>query len=201
MSEIERIQERLQRFADERAWGEYHTPKNLAMALAGEAGELLAEFQWLTPDESFDVMGDDVSGAAVRGELADVAIYMLRLADVLGVDLAAVVDAKMDVNEQRFPQSVGSHALRDDQILDLWVRIWDSATDETDSRGWRKHTAGIKWLLEKYGVDVRVGAGPHGAVRQDALRRLESLGAIERIGGGQQAQTRSLWVAPVTTKA
>ena len=103
MSDIEDLQERLRAFADARDWGRYHTPKNLAMALAGEAGELLAEFQWLTPEESLEVMQDEVSAAAVRDELADVAIYLLRLADVLGVDLAAAAADKIEVNEGRFP--------------------------------------------------------------------------------------------------
>lgn len=80
MSDIEDLQERLRAFADARDWGRYHTPKNLAMALAGETGELLAEFQWLTPEESLEVMQDDVSAEAVRDELADVATYLLRLA-------------------------------------------------------------------------------------------------------------------------
>lgn len=103
MSDIEDLQERLRAFADARDWGRYHTPKNLAMALAGEAGELLAEFQWLTPEESLEVMQDEVSAAAVRDELADVAIYLLRLADVLSVDLAAAAADKIEVNEGRFP--------------------------------------------------------------------------------------------------
>ncbi len=96
--DIERLQERLRAFSAERDWDQYHTPKNLAMALAGEAGELLAEFQWLTPEEAQSVMEDAGKAAAVRDELADVAIYLLRLADVLGVDLAAAADAKIDRN-------------------------------------------------------------------------------------------------------
>src|SRR3954467_12036925 len=80
-------------FADDRDWQRFHTPKNLAMALAGEVGELLAELQWLTPEESAAVMADAEHGARVRAELGDVMIYLTRLADVLGIDL---VDAALD---------------------------------------------------------------------------------------------------------
>jgi len=93
---------RLRAFAAERDWEQYHTPKNLAMALAGEVGELVELFQWLTPEQSAEVMvgerADDV-----RDELADVAIYLVRLADILGVDLVEVAHAKTRRNEDRFP--------------------------------------------------------------------------------------------------
>jgi NTP pyrophosphatase (non-canonical NTP hydrolase) len=93
----------LRGFADARGWERYHTPKNLAMALAGEAGELLACFQWLTPEESAHVMHDPGAAADVESELADVLQYLIRLADVLGIDLAEAVRAKMKTNETRFP--------------------------------------------------------------------------------------------------
>ena len=97
----------LRDFARARDWEQYHTPKNLAMALAGEAGELVACFQWLTPEESAQVMHDPGAAAEVESELADVLQYLIRLADVLGVDLPAAVRAKMKVNETRFPASKG----------------------------------------------------------------------------------------------
>ena len=84
---------RTRAFAEDRDWQRFHTPKNLAMALAGEVGELLAELQWLTPEESAAVMADAEHGARVRAEMGDVMIYLTRLADVLGVDL---VDAALD---------------------------------------------------------------------------------------------------------
>lgn len=101
--QIEHLQQRLRVFAADRDWERFHTPKNLAMALAAEAGELLEIFQWLTPEEAAAVGGNDERAAAARNELADVAIYLLRLADVLGVDLTAAVEAKVDRNEQRYP--------------------------------------------------------------------------------------------------
>lgn len=90
-------------FALARDWERYHTPKNLAMALAGEVGELVACFQWLTPEESARVMHDAGAATAIESELADVLQYLIRLADVLGVDLAEAVRAKMRLNETRFP--------------------------------------------------------------------------------------------------
>jgi NTP pyrophosphatase (non-canonical NTP hydrolase) len=93
----------LRAFARARDWERYHTPKNLAMALAGETGELLACFQWLTPGESTRVMQDPRAAAAVESELADVLQYLIRLADVLGIDLAEAVRKKVQLNESRFP--------------------------------------------------------------------------------------------------
>ncbi len=103
MDSIDALREQVRDFARRRHWEPFHTPKNLAMALAGEAGELLAEFQWLTPVESQNVMSDPDAGAAVRGELADVFLYLVQLADVLGVDLLAAAREKSLVNESRFP--------------------------------------------------------------------------------------------------
>jgi len=93
----------LRSFAQARDWEQYHTPKNLAMALAGEVGELVACFQWLTPEESAHLMEDPGTAAAVESELADVLQYLIRLADVLGVDLAEAVRNKARINETRFP--------------------------------------------------------------------------------------------------
>jgi len=105
VSDIGRLQATLRDFAAERDWEKFHTPKNLAMALAGEVGELLAEFQWLTPDQAAAAMGDAAKADAIRGELADVMIYLVRLADVLEVDLVGAAYAKIDRNQERFPIS------------------------------------------------------------------------------------------------
>ena len=92
-------------FIRARDWEKYHTPKNLAMALAGEAGELLACLQWLTPDESGQVMRNPGQAGDIESELTDILWYLIRLADVLGIDLATAVRNKMQVNENRFPPS------------------------------------------------------------------------------------------------
>ena len=96
------LTQRLRRFADERDWHGLHTPKNLAMALAAEVGELVELFQWLTGPESVEVMEGE-RAADVEDELADVFIYLLRLADVLDVDLTEVAWRKIVINEGRFP--------------------------------------------------------------------------------------------------
>ena len=95
-------QERLRLFSEERDWGQFHSPKNLAMALAVEASELLEIFQWLTTEESMQVM-DSSEAEHVREEIADVMIYQLRLADVLGVDVEAAVMSKIAANARRHP--------------------------------------------------------------------------------------------------
>jgi dCTP diphosphatase len=102
---ISALQAVLRNFAAVREWEQFHTPKNLTMALAGEIGELLEIFQWLTPEASTEIM-DSARADDVRDELADVFIYLARLADVLEVDLAAVAAAKMDRNVGRFPEGV-----------------------------------------------------------------------------------------------
>lgn len=93
---------RLREFTRERDWEQFHTPKNLVMALVGEAGELAAEFQWLTAEQSEKVMDDPVAGNRVQAELGDVMIYLTRLADVLGVDLTDLAHTKLDESERRY---------------------------------------------------------------------------------------------------
>jgi dCTP diphosphatase len=100
---IDGMQGKLRDFASERDWERFHTPKNLVMALAGEVGELTAVFQWLTPDESAHVMTDPSRAEGVRDEIADVLAYLLRLADVLGVNLEAALAAKMIKNAGKYP--------------------------------------------------------------------------------------------------
>jgi len=97
------LTERVRAFAEEREWQPYHTPKNLAMALAGEVGELLAELQWLTPEQSATVMDDPEAGAGIRAEIGDVMIYLTRLADVLGIDLVEAALSKLEDSARRYP--------------------------------------------------------------------------------------------------
>jgi dCTP diphosphatase len=102
MSEIEELKKEIRAFADARNWEQFHTPKNLSMAVAGEAGELVAEFQWLTADQSMRSNMSTEKLIDVELEIADVAIYLIRLADVLGVDISEVVRKKLAINESRF---------------------------------------------------------------------------------------------------
>lgn len=102
MNEFEGLKAEIRSFAVARDWEKFHTPKNLAMAIAGEAGELVAEFQWLTADESRLNSLTAAHLEAIALEVADVQIYLLRLADVLGIDIPEVVRRKIQINENRF---------------------------------------------------------------------------------------------------
>src|SRR5437016_1390306 len=95
--------ESVRQFVRERDWEQFHSPKNLILALVGEVGELSEIFQWLTPEEEDRVMEDESTAAAVRAEIADVLIYLLRLGDVLGVDVLEAGAAKLELNRERYP--------------------------------------------------------------------------------------------------
>ena len=95
------LTQRLRAFALERDWDRFHSPKNLAMALTGEAGELAAEFQWLTEAESQSL--DPECMARVQQEAADVLLYLVRLADKLQFDLVDAAHRKIDLNAERYP--------------------------------------------------------------------------------------------------
>ena len=101
-AEIETLITEVRNFAKARAWEKFHTPKNLAMAIAGEAGELAAEFQWLTADESKREVLSEEQLRAIRLEMADVQIYLYRLADVLKINISDAVWEKMEINKRRF---------------------------------------------------------------------------------------------------
>lgn len=92
---------KLKKFAEEREWGIYHSPKNLAMALAAEAGELLEHFQWLTEEQSRGLAPD--KRQAVAEEIADVLIYLVRLADELNIDPVDAAMKKIDLNARKYP--------------------------------------------------------------------------------------------------
>ena len=101
-SEFDALKEEIRAFAQARDWEQFHTPKNLAMAITGEAGELAAEFQWLTAQQSVLEALSDEQLEAISLEIADVQIYLLRLADVLRVDVPTAVRKKLEINESRF---------------------------------------------------------------------------------------------------
>jgi NTP pyrophosphatase (non-canonical NTP hydrolase) len=100
---ISGLQRQLRNFVAERDWDQFQTPKNLVMALVGEVGELTEIFQWLTADESCDVLSDPGQAGRVREEIADIFAYLLRLADVLEVDLEAALTEKMIQNAAKYP--------------------------------------------------------------------------------------------------
>jgi NTP pyrophosphatase (non-canonical NTP hydrolase) len=104
MSELLALRDDLRKFAAERDWDQFHSPKNLASALAVEAAELLEPFQWLTQEQSRNLNKKQL--AAVQDELADVQIYLIRLADKLDVDLLQAVREKIARNADKYPAEV-----------------------------------------------------------------------------------------------
>jgi dCTP diphosphatase len=97
------LRQRVAGFVSARAWEQFHTPKNLSVAIAIEAAELMEHFQWLTVEQAEDAVQDEAKRAAVADELADVLIYGISLANALDVDVSTVVLAKLGRNEERFP--------------------------------------------------------------------------------------------------
>ena len=101
MQSLEQIKIRLREFAAERDWDQFHSPKNLAMALIVEAAELVEHFQWLTEEQSQTLSPDKL--AEVGQEIADIQIYLIRIADKLGVDMEKAVNARIELNEKKLP--------------------------------------------------------------------------------------------------
>jgi dCTP diphosphatase len=97
------LKTRVLAFARERDWEQFHSPKNLSMALAAEAGELMEHFLWATPEQSLAVANDMAKRGKIADELADVVIYSLEFANITGLDLAAAIEAKMTANAKKYP--------------------------------------------------------------------------------------------------
>lgn len=104
-NDLELLRDRLREFADARNWGRSHSPRNLALALAGEVGELSAELQWIPDEQIRSYLLDPAAKARVADEVADVLIYLIQFADVCGIDPIVASKAKIDRNELRFPTS------------------------------------------------------------------------------------------------
>jgi len=101
MEDLEALKHRIREFAQARDWDQFHSPKNLSMALAAEAGELLEKFQWLTEGESSNLSSERKE--EIRDEMADVLVYLVRLADKLDIDLLDAAGKKIIKNEQKYP--------------------------------------------------------------------------------------------------
>jgi len=98
---LQALEDEVLKFAVDRDWIQFHSPKNLTMALAGEVGELIEHFQWLTSEQSESLSGDKL--AEVKAEMADVYIYLIRLSQQLDVDLLTAAFEKIEVNKQKYP--------------------------------------------------------------------------------------------------
>jgi len=97
------LKNELREFADDRDWNQFHTPKNLSMALAGEVGELVEIFQWLKEEDSKleNISVENLS--RTKEEIADIFLYLIRIADKLDIDLVKVAQEKIDINSQKYP--------------------------------------------------------------------------------------------------
>ncbi len=98
---LQHLRESLAAFALARDWDQFHNPKNLAMALAGEAGELIEHFQWLTPEQAANLPPETRDAVAL--ECADVLLFLLRLSDKLNIDLIAAAEKKLALNALKYP--------------------------------------------------------------------------------------------------
>ena len=101
MTDLESLRNQLRTFAAERDWDQFHSPKNLAAALAVEAAELLENFQWLTEAQSQQLPPEVLN--EVRAEVADVLLYLIRISDKLGIELVAAANAKILLNAEKYP--------------------------------------------------------------------------------------------------
>lgn len=90
-------------FVHERDWEQFHSPKNLSMALAAESGELMEHFLWASPEDSKAIANSPAKRAKIADELADVVIYALEFANITGLDVAAAIEAKMAANAKKYP--------------------------------------------------------------------------------------------------
>lgn len=97
------LKTRILTFARARDWEQFHAPKNLSMALAAEAGELMEHFLWATPEASMALVADPAKRQRIEEELADVVIYALEFANITGIDVAQAIEAKMSANAARYP--------------------------------------------------------------------------------------------------
>lgn len=102
---LEDLRERQRRFAAERDWEQFHTPKNLATSVAIEAAEIMEHFQWLTADQSSAL--DAAARREIAHEIADVLLYLVRLADKLDIDMAAAAREKIELNALKYPARRG----------------------------------------------------------------------------------------------
>ncbi len=114
---VAELRERVLAFAREREWEQFHSPKNLSMALAAEAGELMEHFLWAESKASNDVARDARKRPKIEDEIADVVIYALEFANIAGIDLAAAIERKLAANAKKYP--VEKSRGRADKYTDL----------------------------------------------------------------------------------
>ena len=102
-TQLQEIKDRVLGFAKERDWEQFHAPKNLSMAIAAEAAELMEHFLWQSPEASLSDMEAETLRARVEEELADVFIFAIEFANITGIDIATIIDTKMKRNAEKYP--------------------------------------------------------------------------------------------------
>ena len=100
---LQELKAQVKAFAEERDWEQFHTPKNLSMAIAAEAAELMEHFLWKDDAGSFGVLDDPAKGKEIEGELADILIFALEFANIADLDVATVIEEKMRANAVKYP--------------------------------------------------------------------------------------------------
>ena len=101
--DIDKIKDKLKKFSEERDWEQFHSPKNLTMALSGEVGELSEIFQWLSDEESKRANISEIDLKRAREEIADILLYIIRLSDKLDIDLEEAIIDKLKINSAKYP--------------------------------------------------------------------------------------------------
>ncbi|HAH20589.1 MAG TPA: NTP pyrophosphohydrolase [Candidatus Omnitrophica bacterium] len=100
---LQEIKERISRFISKRNWEQYHSPKNISMSIAIEAAELMEHFQWLSPEESRDLLGNAAGRAEIEDELADIAIYVLDFCNLFSIDIEKIIARKLGKTAKKYP--------------------------------------------------------------------------------------------------
>ncbi len=113
---LAKVQERLKQFVAERQWAQFHDPKNLAMAVASETGELVAELRWVSSDNADDFAAIPEHRIKLEHEAADVAIALLLFCDRIGVDLLSAIDRKIDINAANYPVQLSAGTAERPQV-------------------------------------------------------------------------------------
>lgn len=112
VSDLQALRDRMRAFSAERHWDSYHDPKSVLLALVGEVGELAELFQWLPAETARDLARQEPLRTRAGEELSDVLLYLVLLADVLGIDLAAAADAKLTEAHRRYPPGIDPDRVR-----------------------------------------------------------------------------------------
>ena len=100
---IQELKNKIKKFVQERDWEKFHSPKNLSMSLSIEVAELMEHFQWVTIEQSKEIINNPIEKEKIQDEIADIAVYLLNLCNVLGVDMSEAITTKLKKNGEKYP--------------------------------------------------------------------------------------------------